>query len=131
MSRTYGFAVLLTTAFVLPVLAAEPPAKDAPEAKEKMVSAGQLRGAMIGADGAVSFAPMKTASLSLTFTTDQAPLQISEVLIPGVRAIRTPAVLFRLPCGLGPQLTVNGQTVPTGVTGTFADLLNGEKTNCL
>jgi len=32
---------------------------------------------------------------------------------------------FRLPCGLGPQLTVDGQSVPTGVTGTFADLLNG------
>ncbi|HMD95280.1 MAG TPA: discoidin domain-containing protein, partial [Trebonia sp.] len=88
-------------------------------------SAGQLRGAMTGTDGVVSFAPMKTASLTLTFTTDQAPVQISDVLIPGVRAIRTPAVLFRLPCGLGPRLAVDGQTVPTGVTGTFADLLDG------
>jgi len=85
---------------------------------------GQRRGAMIGADGTVSFAPMKTTSLSLTFTADQAPLQISDVLIPGVRQISTPDVLFRLPCGLGPQLTVDGQTVPTGVTGSFDDLLN-------
>jgi arabinofuranan 3-O-arabinosyltransferase len=88
-------------------------------------SRGQRRGAMVAADGVVSFAPMKTASLSLTFTTDQAPLQISDVLIGGVRHIRTPAVSFRLPCGLGPQLTVDGQTIPTGVTGTFADLANG------
>ena len=73
-------------------------------------SAGQRRGAMVGTDGVVSFAPMKTASLTLTFTTDQAPVQVSDVLIPVVQAIRTPSVLFRLPCGLGPRLTVDGQT---------------------
>jgi arabinofuranan 3-O-arabinosyltransferase len=52
-------------------------------------------------------------------------VQVSEVVIPGVRSIVTPAVSFQLPCGLGPRLTVNGQSVPTGVSGTFADLLNG------
>ena len=88
-------------------------------------SGGQRRGAMAGTDGVVRFAPMKTAGLTFTFTTDQAPLQVSDVVIPGVQVIRTPAVAFRLPCGLGPQLTIDGQTVPTGVTGTFADLLNG------
>jgi arabinofuranan 3-O-arabinosyltransferase len=88
-------------------------------------SQGQRRGAMVGTDGVASFAPMKTAGLSFTFTTYQAPLQISDVLIPEVQAIRAPDMPFRLPCGLGPQLTVDGQSVPTGVTGTFADLLNG------
>ena len=88
-------------------------------------SRGQRRGAMVGADGVASFAPVRTAGLSFTFTTYQAPLQISDVLIRGVRAIRAPAMSFRLPCGFGPQLTVDGQSVPTGVTGTFADLLNG------
>ena len=88
-------------------------------------SQGERRGAMVGADGVASFAPVKTAGLSFTFTTYQAPLQISDVLIPGVQAIRAPATLFRLPCGFGPQLVVDGQSVPTGVTGTFADLLNG------
>jgi arabinofuranan 3-O-arabinosyltransferase len=88
-------------------------------------SGGQLRGAIVGEDGVVSFAPMKTTSLTFTFTTDQAPVQVSDVVIPGVRPIVTPAVSFQLPCGLGPRLTVNGQSVPTGVSGTFADLLNG------
>ena len=88
-------------------------------------SGGQVRGAMISADGVVSFAPMKTDSLTFTFTTDQAPLQISDVAIPGVPFIAAPAGLFRLPCGLGPQLTVDGQSISTGVTGTFADVLSG------
>jgi len=33
-------------------------------------------------------------------------------------------VPFRLPCGRGPRLKVNGTTVPTKVSGTFAELLN-------
>ncbi len=87
-------------------------------------SGGQARGATLGAGGVVKFKPMKTASLRFTFTQVQAPLEVSDVTIPGVPAITTPAVPFRLPCGLGPQLKVNGITVPTKVTGTFADLLN-------
>ena len=97
-------------------------------------SGGQVRGAMIGPGGVASFAPMKTDSLSFTFTTDQAPLQVSDVVIPGVPALRTPAGLFRLPCGLGPELTVDGQTIPTGVSGTFASVRSGapvEFTACL
>jgi arabinofuranan 3-O-arabinosyltransferase len=88
-------------------------------------SGGQIRGAMISADGVVSFAPMETDSLTFTFTTDQAPLQISDVVIPGVPFTAAPAGLFRLPCGLGPQLTVDGQAIPTGVSGTFAEVLSG------
>jgi arabinofuranan 3-O-arabinosyltransferase len=88
-------------------------------------SAGQLRGAMISANGVVAFAPMKTSSLALTFTTPQAPLSVSEVVIGGVPAVRTPAGSFRLACGLGPRLTVDGKPVATEVTGSYADLLAG------
>jgi arabinofuranan 3-O-arabinosyltransferase len=84
---------------------------------------GQRRGAMIGATGVVSFAPMRTTRLTFTFITDQAPLQVSDVAIPGVPFIRVPAAPFRLPCGLGPRITVDGKTVPTRVSGSFADLL--------
>jgi arabinofuranan 3-O-arabinosyltransferase len=87
-------------------------------------SGGQRRGALIGSGGVVRFAPMQTTKLTLAFTTDQAPLQISDVVIPGVPFIRVPAAPFRLPCGQGPQLTVDGNTVPTRVSGTYADLLN-------
>jgi arabinofuranan 3-O-arabinosyltransferase len=87
-------------------------------------SAGQRRGALIGASGVVRFARMRTTRLTLAFATDQAPLQVSDVVIPHVPAIRAPATPFRLPCGLGPRIAVNGRTVRTKVSGTFADLLN-------
>jgi arabinofuranan 3-O-arabinosyltransferase len=85
----------------------------------------QARGAMVGPDGVVKFAPMTTTGLSLIFTPVQAPVQVTDVTIPGVPFISTPAVPFRLPCGLGPQLQIDGQPVPTSVSGTFTDLLTG------
>ena len=101
-----------------------PPGASSPTQVLIAGSRGQARGATIGAGGVVKFAPMKTTSLTFTFTTDQAPLEVTDVVIPGVPFISTPAVPFRLPCGLGPQLQVNGKTVPTRVSGTFADLLD-------
>jgi arabinofuranan 3-O-arabinosyltransferase len=88
-------------------------------------SRGQRRGALIRASGVVRFAPMRTAGLTFAFATDQAPLQVSDVVIPGVPVIRAPAAPFRLPCGLGPRIAVNGRTVRTKVSGTFADLRSG------
>jgi arabinofuranan 3-O-arabinosyltransferase len=89
-------------------------------------SQGQRRGAIIGASGIMRFAPMRTAKLTISFATDQAPLQVSDVAVPGVPFIRVPpARPFRLPCGQGPRVAVNGRTVPTRVSGTLADLLNG------
>jgi arabinofuranan 3-O-arabinosyltransferase len=88
-------------------------------------SGGQLRGAMITADGVATFAPMKTTGLTFTFTASAAPMQVTDVVIPGVPAIRTPEGSFRLACGLGPQLSVDGQVIPTGVSGTFAGALSG------
>jgi arabinofuranan 3-O-arabinosyltransferase len=88
-------------------------------------SDGQRRGAVISANGVISFAPMKTSSLTFTFTTDQAPVQVSDVVIPGVPVISPPGGSFRLACGRGPRLTVDGKPVPTEVTGTYADLLAG------
>ena len=87
-------------------------------------SSGQARGATLGAGGVVRFKPMKTTSLRFVFTPVQAPLEVSDVTIPGVPFITTPTVPFQLPCGLGPQLKVNGITVPTKVSGTFTELLN-------
>ncbi len=90
-------------------------------------SGGQARGAMLtGASGVVRFAPMRTTSLTFTFSPVQAPLQITDVVIPGVPFLGTPSFPFRLPCGLGPLLQVNGTIVPTRLTGTFAALLTGQ-----
>jgi len=85
-------------------------------------SDGQARGATVPASGVVTFAPMRVTGLTLEFTSTQAPLQISDVAIPGVPFHGTPAGTFRLPCGLGPYLTVDGKVVRTSVTGTFSAL---------
>jgi arabinofuranan 3-O-arabinosyltransferase len=86
-------------------------------------SRGQVRGTNVSASGAVRFAPMRTTRLTIRFTPLQGPLQISDVVIPGVPQLGTPVVPLRLRCGLGPALTVNGKAVPTRVWGTYADLL--------
>jgi arabinofuranan 3-O-arabinosyltransferase len=88
-------------------------------------SRGQVRGGMVGPAGLVRFAPMRTSRLTLRFTPLQAPLQISDVVIPGVPPLGTPALPFRLPCGFGPFISLNGQVLPTQVSGTFADLRTG------
>jgi arabinofuranan 3-O-arabinosyltransferase len=88
-------------------------------------SNGQTRGAVIAKSGVVTFKAMTTSSLTLTFSTDQAPVQVTDVNIPGVKPLVTPAKTLRLACGSGPRISVDGQTVATSVTGTYADLLDG------
>jgi arabinofuranan 3-O-arabinosyltransferase len=89
-------------------------------------SKGQVRGGFVGASGVLTFAPMRTTSLTLTFTTINVPLQISEVTIPGVAPVRAPAGQVQLPCGKGPALMVNGTAVPTRAAGSYAGLLTGQ-----
>jgi arabinofuranan 3-O-arabinosyltransferase len=109
------------------VTIARPPGASGPAQLLITGSGGQARGGTLGAGGVVRFAPMKTTSLRISFTQVQAPLEVSDVTIPGVPYITAPpdSVPFRLPCGLGPQLKINGITVPTKASGTFTDLLNG------
>ncbi|HXL94769.1 MAG TPA: alpha-(1-_3)-arabinofuranosyltransferase family protein [Streptosporangiaceae bacterium] len=89
-------------------------------------SGGQLRGAVVGTSGLVRFAPMRTSGLTFTFTTAQAPVQISDVTIPGVPFDRTPPGTVTLPCGKGPRIMVNGTPVPTQATGSYAALVTGQ-----
>ena len=90
-------------------------------------SRGQARGTMLStASGVVTFAPMRTTSMTFTFTSVQTPLQITDVVIPGVPFLTTPSLPFRLSCGLGPVIAVNGKLVPTRVSGTFEALLTGQ-----
>ncbi len=88
-------------------------------------SGGQVRGALLDASGVVNFARMRTTGLKFTFSQVQAPLQITDVTIPGVPSFRPPSGTFRLQCGLGPLIELNGTVVPTRVSGSFASLLTG------
>jgi arabinofuranan 3-O-arabinosyltransferase len=86
-------------------------------------SDGKARGAVVTGSGLVRFAPLRTYKLTLEFSDVQAPLQVTDVTVPGVPFHGPPAGTFRLGCGLGPYLTVDGKVVPTRVSGTFADLV--------
>jgi arabinofuranan 3-O-arabinosyltransferase len=94
-------------------------------------SGGQVRTGVVGRPGAagsatVTFAPMQTSSLSLTFTQAHPAVQITEVAIPGVRPLTPGPGTITLPCGRGPDISVNGTLIPTRAAGTVADLLDGQ-----
>jgi arabinofuranan 3-O-arabinosyltransferase len=94
-------------------------------------SGGQARSVVLGGPGAgsadrVSFAPMTTDSLTLTFALSSMPVQVTDVQIPGVRQLTTdPSAAVSLGCGQGPVIDVSGKAVPTRASGTVEDLLTG------
>ncbi|MEU7894038.1 alpha-(1-_3)-arabinofuranosyltransferase family protein [Nonomuraea sp. NPDC049152] len=85
---------------------------------------GATRGSRVETDGRFTFAPMTTRTLKIRFFPASRRLQVTELIIPGIApASRPEGIPFRLPCGQGPRLHMNGTTVETRVTGTYADLL--------
>ena len=85
---------------------------------------GQWREGVIGADGVLSFKPMRTKRLTLRFP-GESP-QVIDVTIPGVPTFQSlPGARVPLPCGYGPKLRLNGVDVATRASGTFGDLLAG------
>ena len=103
-----------------------PPGADGPLPVLVSGERGQVRGGVLGPTGVLRFAPIRTRELAFRFSPPQTPLQISGVTIPGVPALQTPAGTFRLPCGLGPVVELDGRALPTQVTGTFTELLGGQ-----
>ncbi|NKZ06234.1 DUF3367 domain-containing protein [Actinomadura latina] len=103
---------------------------------------GQIREGLSDEKGTLSFAPMTTDRLTVTFFRDgrTQPVQLAELTVPGVKPfpdVRT--YPLELPCGYGPKLqtgpsairTGGGragagrQTIQTKATGTLGDLLAG------
>ena len=85
---------------------------------------GQWREGVVGADGVLSFAAMRTTRLTLRFP-GESP-QVIDVSIPGVPTFRSlPGARVPLPCGYGPKLRLNGRNIATRASGTFGDLLAG------
>jgi arabinofuranan 3-O-arabinosyltransferase len=83
---------------------------------------GRWREGLIGADGVLSFAPMRTSRLTLRFPGEYP--QVTDVTVPGVPTFRSlHGARVPLRCGSGPRLRLNGVTVPTRASGTFAALL--------
>jgi arabinofuranan 3-O-arabinosyltransferase len=88
-------------------------------------SGGQVRGGTVGPSGLLKFKPMLTNELTFRLTPLIGPVQITDIAIPGVRPLIAPSGPFRLACGFGPLVKLNGKVVATRVSGTFADLLTG------
>ncbi|MFI9839359.1 alpha-(1-_3)-arabinofuranosyltransferase family protein [Nonomuraea sp. NPDC051941] len=87
---------------------------------------GEVRGGRVDAGGTLRFKPLTTTRLKLRFYPASRRLQVTELVIPGLSPASRPAgPEFRLACGLGPTLQVNGAAVKTKVTGVYADLLEG------
>ncbi|TDD72544.1 DUF3367 domain-containing protein [Actinomadura darangshiensis] len=89
---------------------------------------GETREGLSDAAGRLSFAPMTTDRLKLTFFKDSQnrSVQVAGLDIPGVKPIPDVRTYpLRLPCGYGPKLRVGAGTVQTQATGTLGDLLAG------
>ncbi len=76
----------------------------------------------------ISFPTVATASITNPISGQLAPLPVGvqRLSIPALADLHVsapnPAAQFRLPCGQGPWLTVDGRRYPTSVSGTFGDL---------
>ncbi|RGA05363.1 DUF3367 domain-containing protein [Microbispora triticiradicis] len=87
---------------------------------------GSVRGGWLDDEGEVRFRPVKTDRLRIQFSPAAPPLQVTDVLVDGVRPLPDIAgVPFTLDCGFGPALTIGGERVATRVEGVYGDVLTG------
>nr|WP_246437935.1 alpha-(1->3)-arabinofuranosyltransferase [Lipingzhangella halophila] len=87
-----------------------------------------VREGWLDGDGQLSFAPVSTDELILTFDPPEGqPLEVSGISLPGVDPLEEiEGGDVRTVCGLGPTLRVNGERVDTRITGGSVEgQLNG------
>ncbi|MFF5113240.1 alpha-(1-_3)-arabinofuranosyltransferase [Streptosporangium sp. NPDC000509] len=100
----------------------------APPVRVTVTTDDGVRYAWASKDGWIHFAPMRASRVKLTFAAlGSWRMEVLGVAIPGVEPLPTPDTQpVRMPCGLGPTLTVNGVATPTEIhSGTLGDLFNG------
>jgi arabinofuranan 3-O-arabinosyltransferase len=101
-----------------------------------------VRDVPVPSSGVLTFPPLVTDQLTISFpgvmpTTavnplvgraQQLPVGLGSLTVPALASLSTgiPAATapFRLACGQGPPLTVDGRAYPTSVSGTVGDLIN-------
>jgi arabinofuranan 3-O-arabinosyltransferase len=109
-------------------------------ASAEVASPQGTRVASVGQGGVVRLVPpLRTSQLYIVFPGPQSalaggsgqggalPVGLSRLSIPGLRGLRVAAASgqagFRLACGQGPAVSVDGKKYPTSVSGTVADLI--------
>ena len=109
-------------------------------ASVEVASPRGTRLASVGPGGVVRLVPpLRTSQLYVIFPSTQSvapsvsgqpgqlPVGLSKLTIPGLAGLRVAApggqTSFRLACGQGPTVSVDGKQYPTSVSGTVADLL--------
>ncbi|RAY12199.1 DUF3367 domain-containing protein [Actinomadura craniellae] len=103
-----------------------PPGARAPLQVTVRGAGGDVREGLVDDSGVLRFRAMRTDRLVLRFESRQRPLQVSEVVIPGVRPLAaTDFQPYTSACGAGPEVTVNGIPVETRVTTTLDETLGG------
>ncbi len=117
-------------------------AASAPRLARVTSSSGQTRLVRFDRDGLARFPAVTTSSVrvlvtdayvrsSLSFdgTGTGLPVGISEISLPdsGVVPSNGSDVAVALPCGSGPDLTVDGRSVPTAVSGSRNDVIGGRQ----
>ncbi|NEA24704.1 alpha-(1-_3)-arabinofuranosyltransferase domain-containing protein, partial [Actinomadura bangladeshensis] len=102
------------------VTAVRPPGASGPIRLRVEGANGQSREGLSDAEGKLSFAPMTTDRLKITFFRDgrTQPVQLAELTVPGVKPFPdVRAYPLELPCGYGPKLQVTPSTAPQSGNG--------------
>jgi arabinofuranan 3-O-arabinosyltransferase len=105
-----------------------------------ITSPGGTRDVPVPQSGVLHFPPLITEQLDISFPgvmpataynllvgqAQQLPVGLARLSVPALAGLGTgspaPSAPFRLGCGLGPPVTVDGHTYPTSVSGTVSDL---------
>ncbi|SEL18993.1 alpha-(1-_3)-arabinofuranosyltransferase domain-containing protein [Streptacidiphilus jiangxiensis] len=108
----------------------------------QLTSPDGSRTAAVGADGKVTFAPLRTDQVTVTFPTVQRistyepitgtevplPLGLAKASFPALSDLQQkaadPTTPFDVPCGQGPDLSIDGHAYPTSASGTLGSLLS-------
>ncbi|WP_327585312.1 alpha-(1-_3)-arabinofuranosyltransferase [Nonomuraea sp. NBC_00507] len=101
----------------------------APPIRVTIRAEGGVRQSWVGKDGLIRFPAMDAQKVKLEFgASGGRSIEISDLAFPGVRPLGAlTGFPLRMPCGFGPTLTIDGDTVHTEVVdGTLNDVVIGK-----
>ncbi|MCW2782695.1 MAG: hypothetical protein JWR35_3144 [Marmoricola sp.] len=102
---------------------------DATPRRAVITAPGYEESAVLPGDATVTIRPVTTRYLKVTFPKNdpQSHVAVAEISLRGASVARAfdPNAPTGAICGLGPNIDIDGQLVPTSVSGTMADIVRG------